>query len=128
MDLTPPTRIWLALEMFLMLFAHPLYSQYFSSSRAQGTGAFTALSENEHSLDWNPAGLAFNRDLEMSFTTFASSSTQFNLAFQSASLAYAFAPHQAAAFRVSPGISLEFASPSSFVLQNASQSFNSSFD
>jgi hypothetical protein len=128
MDMTPPTRIWLAFEMFLMLFAHPLYSQYFSSSRAIGTGAFTAITENEHSLDWNPAGLAFNRDLEMSFTTFASSATQFNLAFQSASLAYAFASHQAAAFRVSPGINLEFAIPSTFILQDSSQAFNSSFD
>jgi hypothetical protein len=128
MDMTPPTRIWLAFEMFLMLFAHPLYSQNFSSSRAIGTGAYTALTENEHSLDWNPAGLAFNRDLEMSFTTFASSATQFNLAFQSASIAYAFASHQAAAFRVSPGISLEFTIPSTIILANSSQAFNSSFD
>jgi hypothetical protein len=128
MNKTPPTRIWLAFVMFFMLLACPLYSQYLSSSRALGVGAFTAIADDEHSLDWNPAGLAFSRDWEVSMTNFASSSTDFNLAFHSASLVSVFAPRQAAALRVSPGITMEFAIPSTIVLQDSLRSFNSTFD
>ena len=105
-----------------------LYSQHLSSSRAIGIGAFTALADNVSSIDWNPAGLTNLREWELSFTNFSSSQNQYNLAFQSASFGSPFAPRNAAAFRVSPGIELDFAIPSIFTLQDSVRSFNTTFD
>lgn len=124
----PPTRIWLAVTMFLMVHRPPLYCQYMSSSRAIGIGAFTSLSDNENAIDWNPAGLTGIRDWQTSFTNYSSSHTGYNLAFQSAGVGTFFAPSHAAAVRVSPGIEVDFTIPSLFTLQDSVHSFNTTFD
>ncbi|MFI5253173.1 MAG: hypothetical protein ACHQQQ_12175 [Bacteroidota bacterium] len=124
----PPTRIWLAAVMFFMILTRPIYSQHMNSSRGIGIGALTALSDDEHSIDWNPAGLSNIHEWEFSLTSFTATSSQLNLAFQSAGIGYAFTQDQAAALRISPGIELQFTIPSTFTLQDSLHSLNTTFD
>src|ERR1051325_11574669 len=66
----PPTRIWLAILVIVMLAHNTTYSQHLSSARAIGMAASTSLAEGLNALDWNPAGLIRLKDWDLEATSF----------------------------------------------------------
>ena len=123
----PPTRIGAALLLIgsLMILPGTLSNaQHLSSARGIALGAYTALAGDASALDWNPAGLASLRDWEVTTTSFLSPiGTSHSATFQLVSLGKNFSSEHAAAFRLSPGIELNFVEPAAFVIQDSSTEF-----
>ncbi len=128
MKLMPPTRIWLAVMLMTMM-ASTLYSQHLSSARATSMGAFTAFAGDINSLDWNPAGLVGIKDWELEATNFyAFTNETRSLSFHTIGIGKYFMNGQAAAFRFSPGLILEFDVPSTFTVGDSSNPLVATFD
>lgn len=99
----------------MILFPNILFTQYLSSSRGVGVAAFTALSSDVSSVDWNPAGLTNIREWELNFSNFKSTSiAKSGFTFQSFGIGKKFFEKHAAAIRYSPGSNLEFVVPAAF--------------
>src|ERR1041385_6688034 len=116
----PPTRIWLAILVIVMLAHNTTYSQHLSSARAIGMAASTSLAEGLNALDWNPAGLIRLKDWDLEATSFYPlKGTDRSVSFQMIGIGKRFVTDHAAALRLSPGSTLEFIVPSTFKFQNS---------
>lgn len=99
----------------MILFPNMLFTQYLSSPRGVGLAAFTALSSDVSSIDWNPAGLTYIREWELNFSNFKNISiAKSGFTFQSFGIGKKFFEKHAAAIRYSPGSNLEFIVPAAF--------------
>ncbi len=124
----PRTRIRLAITVMLMI-TSTTYSQHLGSARAIGTGANTAMSGDIHAIDWNPAGLIKLKDWDLETTVaFPMNDDSRSLSFHSSSIGKRFMTDHAAAFRISPGLILEFVVPSTFKFEDSTTSFVTNFD
>jgi hypothetical protein len=105
------------------------HTQHLSSARAIGIGGYTALAGDLNALDWNPAGLAGLVDWQIEAGNFVSPTlSDHTLTAQLAGLGKRFLDNYAAAFRVSPGITLDFTVPSTFTFEDSSRSLTTRFD
>ena len=100
------------------------YSQHLSSSRSIGLAAATVYSNDLSSLDWNPAALTHINDWELSVTNYYSpTGSNRSLTLQTLGIGkQLLLSIHAAAFKLSPGSTLDFIVPSTFVLDDSSQS------
>ena len=96
-------------------------AQHLSSPRGIGICAFTALSRDIYSLDWNPAGLSRMQDWEAGISNFiSSSSNQSGITLNSIGAGKKFLGNQASAVSYSPGKFLEFIVPATFDIYDSS--------
>ncbi|MDI6802634.1 MAG: hypothetical protein QME58_02155 [Bacteroidota bacterium] len=101
--------------IIIILCPNTMFTQYMSSSRGVGVAAFTALSADVSSIDWNPGGLTNIREWELNFSNFKSTSiAKSGFTFQSFGIGKKFFEKHAAAIRYSPGSNLEFIVPAAF--------------
>ncbi len=110
---------WLRLGITMMFVPALAVSQHLGSARGIGLAAFTASANDLNSLDWNPAGLIFVRDWELSATNFIglrNGSRDNGFIFHNAGLAKQFLPNHAAAIRYAPGTVSEFRVPNIFTV------------
>lgn len=94
-----------------------LVAQHLSSSRGIGIGAYTSLTNDLSSLDWNPAGLMGARDWEFSASNSLSlvrSAASRGMRFQMLGGMKRFLETHSFAVRYSPGLAMEFVIPSTF--------------
>ncbi len=93
------------------------FGQHLTSARGSALGAFTALSDDIASIDWNPAGLVSIRDWDLTASTYAAFRRDVPLngiSLYSAATAKRFLDAHVVAASYSPGMSLEFVVPKSF--------------
>jgi hypothetical protein len=96
-------------------------AQHLGSARGIAIGAFTPVVADASAIDWNPAGLTGIRDWEITGGNyFESRGGESGLLFHGAGLGKRLAPEHAAALRVTPGLTLELAVPSKFVVGDSS--------
>ncbi len=114
----------------MILIPNMMFTQSLSSSRGIGVGAFTALSSDIHSIDWNPGGLTNIREWELNFSNFISTSiAKSGFTFQSFGIGKKFFEKHAVAIRYSPGSNLEFIVPAAFsVYDTAGNIITTKFD
>jgi hypothetical protein len=104
-------------------------AQHLSSARAIGMGGYTAFADGLDALDWNPAGLIGLKDWELEGGNFLSpAATTRSWTFQLAGIGKRFPGIASGAFRISPGISLDFDVPSSFTIEDSSRTVVNRFD
>jgi len=132
MVLLPPTRIWRALLMIgsaMILPTTVSKAQHLSSAHGIALGAYTAAVADASALDWNPAGLLSIRDWEATLVSYITPTGGSRAAtFQLAGIAKRFSADHAAAFRLSPGIEMNFVEPSTIVIQDSNAVFRTEFD
>lgn len=125
----PPPRSWLALLALTMIFTPTLSAQHLGDARSVSIGASTAMSGDLSALDWNPAGLTALRYWEISTTSFYPlAGTERSLSLHMFGAGRRIGPEHAAAFRFSPGASLEFVVPTTFIFNDSSAFFVTQFD
>jgi hypothetical protein len=125
----PPTRIWLALGLFMTMFVSRSYSQYVTSAQGLGLGAGTALTGGGlGALDWNPAAMTGGKEVEFSQTSILSLGSPSLLAFGSGGGAAMFGSQHEIAVRATPALSLNFVIPSTISIQDSTQKFITTFD
>ncbi|MEE9288656.1 MAG: hypothetical protein V3U69_03595 [Bacteroidota bacterium] len=113
----------------LLLMAMNSFGQHLSSPRGISLAAYTAATNDIHSLDWNPAGLIFVKDWEASFSNFANVNPNFNgLIFGTAGIAKRFLGGHTVAIRYADGNAVEFIVPTLFVLTDSVSRLETSFD
>ncbi len=124
MKIAQRTRIRLSTVSLMMIMSLSVgKSQYLGSSRSTGLAAATVYSNDVSSLDWNAAALARVRDWEVSFTSYYSPAADTKtLTLQSISIGTQVTANNTAAFKFSPGSSLDFVVPSTFLLRDSTQS------
>ncbi|HEV8538813.1 MAG TPA: hypothetical protein VGR15_07815 [Bacteroidota bacterium] len=124
MELAQRTRILLvSVSAMTLMVVHPGYPQHLSSSRPIALAASTVFIDDLSSIDWNAAAMTNIKDWQVSFTNFYSPArSDHALTFQAAGIGKRFAGGHAAAFKFSPGATLEFVVPSVFTLEDSSQS------
>jgi hypothetical protein len=86
-------------------------AQHLSGPDAIGIGAFTAVTRDVSAIDWNPAGLIFIRDWEMSFNSyleFRSGSESHGPFLGGSTIGKRFLDTHAFAVRYAPGLTREF--------------------
>ena len=94
-----------------------VFGQHLSSVRGSALGAFTALSDDIGSIDWNPAGLVSIRDWDLTSSIYGSFRRDVplkGLSLYTAGTAKRFLDVHVIAGNYSPGLDLEFVVPSSF--------------
>jgi len=94
-----------------------VFGQHLSSVRGSALGAFTALSDDIGSIDWNPAGLVSIRDWDLTSSIYGSNRQDVPLkgvSLYTAGSAKRFLDAHVIAGSYSPGLDLEFVVPSSF--------------
>ncbi|HTY37730.1 MAG TPA: hypothetical protein VMH23_11495 [Bacteroidota bacterium] len=92
------------------------FGQHLTSARGSALGAFTALSDDIGSIDWNPAGLVSIRDWDLTASSYASFRRDVPLkgiSLYTAGTAKRFLDAHVVAAAYSPGMILEFDVPSS---------------
>src|SRR5512142_2115041 len=125
----PRTRIRLALLTLLFMGVFPLYGQHLASSRFIGLGGATAFADDLSALDWNPAGLSLVHFWDLSGTSFlTNAAAHMTGTFSLAGAVTRFGPDHALAARVSPGMSLDFVVPSTFMLADSATQLIARFD
>ncbi|HJW31375.1 MAG TPA: hypothetical protein VJ508_19235 [Saprospiraceae bacterium] len=115
-------RLLTPLIMALML-TQAGYPQNISSSRSIALAAATATSTDFSSLDWNPSRIILLNDWEASVTadySFAGSTRDAVL--RTLALGRQLSSKHAVAAKLSPGSALDFVVPSTFTLEDSSQS------
>jgi hypothetical protein len=96
------------------------FSQNLSSAKGISIGAFTSLTDDINSIDWNAAGLTKIKDWEINLSNYATTNQKnFGLALNSLGVGKRFLENHAAAFRYSPGFILEFIIPTTFTLKDS---------
>ena len=129
MQTLPPPRSWLALWAILMIMASTTSAQYLGSARSVAIGASTALVQDLSALDWNPAGLSGLTHWEFSTSSFYPlAGTDRPLSLHMLGVGRQFPGGHALAARYSPGISLDFLVPTTFIFNDSSTSFTTQFD
>jgi len=94
-----------------------VFGQHLSSVRGSALGAFTALSDDIGSIDWNPAGLVSIRDWDLTSSIYGSFRRDVPLkgvSLYTAGSAKRFLDAHVIAGSYSPGMNLEFLVPTSF--------------
>ena len=105
------------------------YAQHLGSAHGVGMGAYTASTDDVHSLDWNPAGLSSVRDWETSLSNFGSFHPGFNgVVFGTAGIAKHFLAKHTVAMRYADGNAVEFVIPTLFVLTDSTSRLETAFD
>ena len=92
------------------------FGQHLTSARGSALGAFTALSDDIASIDWNPAGLVSIRDWDLTASSYAAFRRDVPLtgiSLYSAATAKRFLDAHVVAAAYSPGMNLVFDVPSS---------------
>ena len=100
------------------------FGQHLTSARGSALGAFTALSDDIASIDWNPAGLVSIRDWDLTASSFAAFRRDVPLngiALYSAGSAKRFLDVHVIAGSYTPGMELEFVTPRTFELIGGGQ-------
>ena len=90
------------------------FGQHLTSVRGSALGAFTALSDDIASIDWNPAGLVSIRDWDLSASSYAAFRRDVPLkgiSLYSAGTAKRFLDAHVVAAAYSPGMNLAFDVP-----------------
>jgi hypothetical protein len=125
----PRTRIRLAIWMMLLTGMNSLFAQHLSSARTIAIGASTAPTQDLGSLDWNPAALIRVKDWQVMTTNYYSFwGADRSMVLQFAGIGKRFLDNHAAAFRFSPGMTLEFIVPSTITIQDSTSSLITTFD
>jgi hypothetical protein len=96
-----------------------VFGQHLSSVRGSALGAFTALSDDIGSIDWNPAGLVSIRDWDLTSSIYGSFRRDVPLkgvSLYSAGSAKRFLDNHVIAGSYSPGMNDEFLVPASFTI------------
>ncbi|MCX6134961.1 MAG: hypothetical protein NTU47_14205 [Ignavibacteriales bacterium] len=99
------------------------FGQHLTSARGSALGAFTALSDDIASIDWNPAGLVSIRDWDLTASSYAAFRRDVPLkgiSLYTAGTAKRFLDAHVVAASYSPGMNLDFIEPSSFSFQGDS--------
>jgi len=99
------------------------FGQHLTSARGSAFGAFTALSNDIASIDWNPAGLVSIRDWDLTASSYAAFRRDVPLkgiALYSAGTAKRFLDAHVVAASYTPGMDLDFLELSSFKFQGDS--------
>jgi hypothetical protein len=99
------------------------FGQHLTSARGSAFGAFTALSDDIASIDWNPAGLVAIRDWDVtasSYAVFRRDAPLNGISLYSVGSAKRFLDVHVIAGSYTPGTNLEFIEPGSFVFQGDS--------
>ena len=100
------------------------FGQHLTSARGSALGAFTALSDDIASIDWNPAGLVAIRDWDLTASSFAAFRRDVPLtgiALYSAGSVKRFLDVHVIAGSYTPGMELEFVTPRTFELIGGGQ-------
>ena len=95
-----------------------VFGQHLSSVRGSALGAYTALTDDIGSIDWNPAGLVSIRDWDLTSSMYGSFRQDVPLkgvSLYTAGSAKRFLDAHVIAGSYSPGLNLEFVVPSTFV-------------
>jgi hypothetical protein len=103
--------------VFLHIATLSVFGQHLSSVRGSALGAFTALSDDIGSIDWNPAGLVSIRDWDLISSIYGSFRRDVPLkgaSLYTAGTAKRFLDAHVIAGSYSPGLNLEFLVQSSF--------------
>jgi len=114
------TRILL---LMILIMTTNNYSQNVSSSRSISLAASTAAGENLLSLDWNPSAIIFMNNWEAAFTSdYSFNGSGGSAALRTLALGRRLSEMHYLAAKISPGASLEFVVPSTFKLDDSTQS------
>ena len=100
------------------------FGQHLTSARGSAIGAFTALSDDIASIDWNPAGLVSIRDWDVAASLNAAFRRDVPLkgtSLYGASTAKRFLDVHVIAASYNPGLDIEFVTPPAFELQGNGQ-------
>jgi len=106
-------------------------SQHLSSARGIGMGAYTASVNDLSSLDWNPAGLIYMKDWEVSFSNYLSLRKEpgsNGFIFNHAGMGRQFLPAHAAGLRYTPGAVSEFTIPNLFTVIDSASNIQAKVD
>jgi hypothetical protein len=104
-------------------------AQHLSTARSVAIGAATPLASDLSSLDWNAAGLSRMSSWEFSATSYAAlAGNDRSATLQTIGVGRRFGVNQAAAVRYSPGRSIEFVVPTTFIFNDSSTYFVTQFD
>lgn len=129
MHTLPPPRSWLALWAILMIMTTTASAQHFGSARSTAIGASTATATDLSALDWNPAGLGELTNWDFSTSSvYPLAGADRPVSLQMIGVGRQFAGGHSVALRYSPGSSLEFLVPTTFIFNDSSTSFVTQFD
>ena len=122
-----PTRqrffIFRRAVVLLHLATFSVFGQHLTSVRGSGLGAYTALSDDIASIDWNPAGLVSVRDWDVNtslYSAFRRDVSSKGISLYAAGSAKRFLDFHVVAGSYAPGMSLEFAVGKPAVLDSTS--------
>lgn len=122
-----PTRqsllIFRRAVVLLHLATFSVFGQHLTSVRGSGLGAFTALSDDIASIDWNPAGLVSIRDWDVNaslYSAFRRDVSSKGISLYAAGSAKRFLDYHVVAGSYAPGLNLEFAVLKPAVLDSTS--------
>ncbi|MGA3244302.1 MAG: hypothetical protein ABSE41_06785 [Bacteroidota bacterium] len=102
------------------------FGQHLTSARGSALGAFTALSDDIASIDWNPAGLVSIRDWDLTASSYAAFRRDVPLtgiSLYSAATAKRFLDAHVVAAAYSPGMNLVFDVPSTVTFPDNSTKY-----
>ena len=113
-------KIFLSFLLLMVISKNITFPQNLSSARGISIGAFTSLTNDINSIDWNPAGLTKIKDWEIDLSNYATANQKnFGLTLNLLGVGKRFFENHAAAFRYSPGFLLEFIIPTTFTLKDS---------
>ena len=103
------------------------FGQHLTSARGSALGAFTALSDDIASIDWNPAGLVSIRDWDLTASSYAAFRRDVPLkgiSLYSAATAKRFLDAHVVAAAYSPGMNLGFDVPGTVTFPDDNTKYN----
>ena len=110
---------WYRITIAVLLLPTVAVGQHLGSARGIGLGAYTASAADLSSLEWNPAGLVYVRDWQISVTNFLGlrrGTGDNGLIVHNAGLAKEFLRSRVLGIRYAPGAVSEFIIPSIFTV------------
>jgi hypothetical protein len=112
-------KIYISFTLFSFLSSNTLYTQSLSSSRGIAIGAFTSVSDNISSIDWNPAGLINIKNWEVELSNYINTNRKISgMTLNTLGVGKKFLNNNAIAICYSPGKILEFIIPTTFTLRD----------
>ncbi len=125
----PPTRIWLALGIALMVAISEPRAQQLSSARGLAISASTPLVDDYSAIDWNPAALAVIHDWEFGGSSYyLPNAPNHPITFQELTVATRLSEGQSVALRISPGMEASFTIPATFTIQDSTNRLTTRYD
>lgn len=119
MNETKNRKIIFSVLMILLITYNTLFTQQMNSARGIGIAAFSTLTRDINSIDWNPAGLINIKDWEINFSNYLPTGRNFGFTFNSFGIGKKFLNNQAVAVCYSPGKLLEFNVPSTIIIYDS---------